>query len=262
MDSRPFDGGSFAALGQSLYRIEKVENEAIVLQYLRKHTTIPVPRLFGVGMITLGPYIVEEFVERDLASVPFKESGIELQNWNPNISEQKLKVLYREMANIVLEMSKPEFTRIGSLVQTVKNGYTIGRRPITKHLNELAMNANLGPQHFSNSIYTTSVGYFESLVEQHMAQLRNQRNNCVTDEHDYKKKYIARCLFLRIAAHMAIKYSTGPFRLFCDDFRPSNVIAHTEPFHINAVIDLEFTYAAPSAFTYAAPWWLLLQNPE
>ncbi|TGO88131.1 hypothetical protein BPOR_0181g00020 [Botrytis porri] len=93
----------FAALGQSLYRTEKVENEAIVLQYLRKHTKIPVPRLLGVGKIALAPYIVEESVEGDLAS---------------------------------------------------------------------------------------------------------------------------------------------------------------EPFHINAVIDLEFTYAAPIAFTYAAPWWLLLQNPE
>ncbi|KAJ8071710.1 hypothetical protein OCU04_002026 [Sclerotinia nivalis] len=61
---------------------------------------------------------------------------------------------------------------------------------------------------------------------------------------------------------MAIKYSTGPFRLFCEDFRPSNIIANTEPFRINAVIDLEFTYDAPAAFTYSAPWWILLQNPE
>ncbi|KAI9645450.1 hypothetical protein NHQ30_006189 [Ciborinia camelliae] len=251
----------FAALGQSLYRTEKVENEAIVLQYLRKNTNIPVPRLLGVGKITLGPYIVEEFIEGDLGSGPFMESRIELQNLNPNISEQKLKVLYREMANIVLEMSKPEFTRIGSLVQT-GNGYSIGRRPLTKYMNELAMKANLGPQHFPTSMYTTSAAYFESLVQQHMAQLRNQRNDCVKDEHDYKEKYIARCLFLRIARHIAKEHSTGSFRLFCEDLRPSNVIANTEPFHVNAVIDLEFTYAAPAAFTYAAPWWLLLQNPE
>lgn len=253
----------FAALGQSLYRTEKVENEAIVLQYLRRNTDIPVPRLLGVGKITLGPYIVEEFVEGDLASGPFMESRTERQNLNPNISDQSLKVLYHEMANIMLEMSKPEFTHIGSLVQT-SNGYVVGRRPLTKYLNELAMKANLGPQHFppSNSTCTTSVGYFTSLVGQHMAQLRNQRNDCVKDEHDFKEKYIARCLFLRIAHYMAEKHSAGPFRLFCEDFRPSNVIANTDPFRINAVIDLEFTYAAPVAFTNAAPWWLLLQNPE
>ncbi|CAD6454133.1 29effb58-6cc6-4fe2-8117-77e55d72f4ca [Sclerotinia trifoliorum] len=191
------------------------------------------------------------------------ESRIERQNLDSNVSEQKLKILYSEMAGIVLEMSKPEFTHIGSLVQT-ENGYAIGRRPLTKYVNELAMKANLAPQHFptSNSIYTTSVGYFGSLVEQHMAQLRNQRNDCVKDEDDCKKKYIARCLMLRISHYIAMKYSTGPFRLFCEDFRPSNIIANTEPFHINAVIDLEFTYAAPAAFTYSAPWWLLLQNPE
>ncbi|KAF7900390.1 uncharacterized protein EAF01_007692 [Botrytis porri] len=75
----------FAALGQSLYRTEKVENEAIVLQYLRKHTKIPVPRLLGVGKIALAPYIVEESVEGDLASGPFMTSRTELQNLNPNI---------------------------------------------------------------------------------------------------------------------------------------------------------------------------------
>ncbi|KAJ8071709.1 hypothetical protein OCU04_002025 [Sclerotinia nivalis] len=130
----------FAALGQSLYRTEKVENEAIVLQYLRKNTNIPVPRLLGVGKIALAPYIVEEFVEGELASGPFMESRIERQNLNSNVSEKKLKVLYREMASIVLEMSKPEFTHIGSLVQT-ENGYAIGRRPLTKYVNELAMKA-------------------------------------------------------------------------------------------------------------------------
>lgn len=179
----------FAALGQSLYRTEKVGNEATFLQYFRKNTNIPVPRLLGVGKIALAPYIVEEFVEGELASGPFMESRIERQNLDSNVSEQKLKVLYREMAGIVLEMSKPEFTHIGSLVQT-ENEYALGRRPLIKYVNELAMKANLAPQHFptSNSIYTTSVGYFGSLVEQHMAQLRNQRNDCVKDEDDCKKK--------------------------------------------------------------------------
>lgn len=253
----------FASLGQSLYRTEKVENEAIALQYLRKHTEIPVPRLLGVGKIALGPYIVEEFISGDLASSSFMESRIERQNLKANVNEHKLKHLYREMANVLLEMAKPEFTRIGSLSQT-ENGYTIGRRPLTKHMNELAMRSNLAPQHFPTSMHTTSAGYFETLLQQHMAQLRNQKNNCVKSERDYKEKYMARCLLLRIARHIALKHSTGPFRLFCEDFRPSNIIATTEnhPLQIKAVIDLEFTYSAPSAFTNAAPWWLLLQNPE
>lgn len=49
----------FAALGRWLHRTEKVENEAIVIQYLRKHTKIQVSRPLGVGKIALAPYIVE-----------------------------------------------------------------------------------------------------------------------------------------------------------------------------------------------------------
>ncbi|KAF5874511.1 putative phosphotransferase enzyme family protein [Botrytis fragariae] len=71
----------FAALGRSLHLTEKVENEAIVLQYLRKRTKIRVRRLLGVGKIALAPYIVEESVEQDLASGPFMDSRIELQNF-------------------------------------------------------------------------------------------------------------------------------------------------------------------------------------
>ncbi|TGO15138.1 hypothetical protein BTUL_0044g00770 [Botrytis tulipae] len=68
------------ALVRSLYRIEKVETEAIVPQYIRKHTKIQVPRLLGVGKIALAPFIVEEFVQGYLTSSPFMESRIELQS--------------------------------------------------------------------------------------------------------------------------------------------------------------------------------------
>ncbi|TEY41941.1 hypothetical protein BOTCAL_0404g00020 [Botryotinia calthae] len=61
----------FAALGQLLYRTEKVEDEAIPL---------------GIGKFALAQYIGEEFVERDLASGPFMASRTDLKDLNPNIS--------------------------------------------------------------------------------------------------------------------------------------------------------------------------------
>lgn len=42
----------FAALRQSIWRVERLENEVATLQYLKKHTNIPVPRVFGTGSCT------------------------------------------------------------------------------------------------------------------------------------------------------------------------------------------------------------------
>lgn len=54
----------------------------------------------------------------------------------------------------------------------------------------------------------------------------------------------------------------GPFRLYCDDLRPSNELVSGPALTIASVIDWEFTYVAPVEFTYTAPWWLLFENPE
>lgn len=52
-----------------------------------------------------------------------------------------------------------------------------------------------------------------------------------------------------------------PFKLWCDDLRPANVL-FKENMHIAGVVDWEFTYAAPTEFSYAPPWWLLIEKPE
>ncbi|OAX76997.1 hypothetical protein ACJ72_08709, partial [Emergomyces africanus] len=52
-----------------------------------------------------------------------------------------------------------------------------------------------------------------------------------------------------------------PLPLFCDDFRPSNVIVN-EDLNIRGVIDWEFCYAAPVEFAHCSPWWLLLAPPD
>lgn len=55
--------------------------------------------------------------------------------------------------------------------------------------------------------------------------------------------------------------NTGPFRIFCDDLRPGNMLIDPETLRITAVIDFEFTNVMPAQFCYDVPWWLLLQNP-
>lgn len=112
-----------------------------------------------------------------------------------------------------------------------------------------------------NGPFLTATDYFVALAEAHMQHLRTQRNNAGDNEEDCKEKYVARCLFRKIARNFSTTYNNGPFSLFCDDLRPSNVIVDAD-LRIKSVIDWEFCYAAPMEFTYCSPWWLLLAHPD
>lgn len=80
------------------------------------------------------------------------------------------------------------------------------------------------------------------------------------DEADCRKKYVARCLFRKSIRRM--EFHEGPFQLFCDDFRPSNMLVDIKNLRIAAAIDWEYAYVAPVEVSHVAPWWLLLQAPE
>lgn len=56
-------------------------------------------------------------------------------------------------------------------------------------------------------------------------------------------------------------FEEGPFKIWCDGFRPANVLLK-ENLQIASVVDWEFTYAAPIDFSHAPPWWLLIEKPE
>ncbi|KAH8693842.1 hypothetical protein BGW36DRAFT_429873 [Talaromyces proteolyticus] len=81
---------------------------------------------------------------------------------------------------------------------------------------------------------------------------------------DCRRKYIARCLFRKLARdNRFCSFEHGPFKLFCDDFRPANVLADSQSgFKAVGAIDWEYTYAAPAEFVYSPPSWLLLERPE
>ncbi len=55
--------------------------------------------------------------------------------------------------------------------------------------------------------------------------------------------------------HVWPEYQTGPFKLICDDFGPSNVIVNNaEDLRIVAVVDLEWSYISPAQLLGTAPW--------
>ncbi|KAF3393101.1 hypothetical protein DPV78_010003 [Talaromyces pinophilus] len=95
----------------------------------------------------------------------------------------------------------------------------------------------------------------------HKNHLSSQRNDAIDSAEDCRQKYIARCLFRKIAREYQLcGDELGPFKLFCDDFRPGNVLANAD-FEMG-VLDWELTYSAPTGFVYSPPFLLILELPE
>lgn len=252
----------FTALGRAVFRHEKVEDEVAVMKYLAQNTSIPIPTVLGSGRCAVGPYIVMAFLEGNILSRYFRDPLRKIETLNLQVSESALKKAYHGMADILLELAKPEFPFIGTLRQDESGDWSVRKRPLTFNMNRITQFSNIPPCAFAKQRFTTASDYFEELANQHLYHLKFQRNDAITDEADCRKKYVARCLFRGIARTVSREYCHGPFRLFCDDFRPDNILVDAPKLDITGAIDWEFTYVAPVEFTHAAPWWLLLERPE
>ncbi|KAM3426287.1 hypothetical protein MY4824_010033 [Beauveria thailandica] len=259
----------------AMFPEESVRNEAAVLRYIQENTAIPVPFLHHWGTrkdcpVDIGPCFIMEYIthEEDMGialNIPGRGKDQRLM-LNPDIDPDKLKMIYGELGNVLLELSCAEFPAIGSLAQTDDGTWRVRHRPLTMHMNELVRLGSmprsrlLGP----DATFNTSSDYYQHLANQHLEHLRQQRNDIIDDETDCRRKFIARKLFQKLARDdklASISYRTGPFKLWCDDLRPMNVLTNGGG-QVAAVLDWEFTYVAPAEFTFAPPWWLLLEQPE
>lgn len=254
----------FPALGRSMFRKEKLQDEIAVMDYIRLHTSVPVPEVFGQGDSVVGPYMVLEFVEGTPLSDylrasqdPQKPSTLKL-----DVDTDIPRRAYRIMADILVELSRCRFSEIGGLVQNNETGrFSVEKRAMTFNMNELVGLANFPPERLSQDRFSNAATYFESLANDHLHHFETQRNDAVADEADCRKQYIARCLFRNVAREFSKTYRDGPFPLLCDDLRPSNVLVDGN-LNVQSVIDWEFCYAGPSESSYCSPWWLLLACPE
>ncbi|KAH0558460.1 hypothetical protein GP486_004881 [Trichoglossum hirsutum] len=253
----------FPARGKVSFPREKVDIEVSVMRYISHSTSIPVPQVLGAGNCAVGPYIVMAFVEGRLLSeyltAPSAKTARDVLD--PNISDSTLRRAYRAMAEVLIELSKCQFSHIGSVTEDELGAWSVNRRALTFNMNELVSLGNFPPKELPMQSCSTATDYFEALAEGHMHHLITQRNDAVEDEADCRKKFVARCLFLKIMRRFSTTHKDGPYRLFCDDFRPSNVMVDPD-LNVRGIIDWEFCYAAPAEFTFNPPWWLLLAFPS
>jgi hypothetical protein len=292
-----FDDGRAAALrvalaGVNAFPDEKVRVEVATMRYIEKMTSIPVPHVYHWGTaaenpLGLGAFMIIDYIphEGSVASVlGSPAAGEDEQYLDPNIPKDKLERMYKQLANIMLELSKLEMPRIGSLQCRGEDDFFVGSRPLTLDMNELVKRGGIPPSILppETATYSTSQEWYEALADMHVAHLTFQRNNAVESVDDCRDKFVARHLFRQAVRHGELlslkKEGKGAsqkkekkdrasckeketFRLWLEDLRPHNILVDAD-LNIVGVIDWEWAYFAPAQFAYDPPYWLLLERPE
>ncbi|KAG9672585.1 hypothetical protein KCU69_g13335, partial [Aureobasidium melanogenum] len=233
---------------------EKVRREVAVLKFVREKTQIPVPKVIAYGSASenqdpnIGPFIISEWVdgkplESLLEKLPRPEWGPVLRD---DIDDDVFYNIYFQMADILLELASHDFGRIGSLKILDADGEStsspICARPLTRKMNEIQRGGYVVDD-CTAPPFNNVADYMKHLLQQNMTQLYRQRNS-VDSEED------ARC-----------KFDSGPSTLFCDDIHPRNILVDGSTYQITAIIDWEWTYAAPHDFLTTPPSWLVLETP-
>ncbi|KAL1854300.1 hypothetical protein Plec18170_005064 [Paecilomyces lecythidis] len=275
------DGGSaiirFPNPGYSVFPEEKVQREVSVMRFIEHHTSIPIPHVLHHGTVEqspaeLGPFIIMEWIENDSDLVDAINTpgltGDDPPILDPNVPPDRLRSAYSQMADILLQLARHSFTEIGCISNISDDEFddkwTVTHRPLSLNMNELVQLGNFPRHLLPQHTFKTASSYFLALAEMHMVHLSTQRNDAIESREDCRRKYIARCLFRKLARENRLcRLDNGSFKLFCDDLRPANVLTNSQyDFKVVGVIDWEFTYAAPAEFVYSPPSWLLLERPE
>jgi len=128
----------FPIPGDVMHPAEKIDQEVAVMKFIREKTSIPIPKVIASGTAEgrfagLGPFIIMEFVEGErLDEALYQDNKIRQE-----IGQSTLNFIYKQMAQIYLELYEHDFDQIGGLSMS-SNGrsWHIGSAPLTLKMNE------------------------------------------------------------------------------------------------------------------------------
>ncbi|KAH7110119.1 phosphotransferase enzyme family protein-like protein [Dendryphion nanum] len=251
-------------------REEKVRNEVQFLNFLGVMTTIPVPRVVSWGLIKdspqeLGPFIIMDYVDGiSLATILKQPTETEQDEviLATDVDETKLDFVYEQLADYMSQLSRLDFSKIGALSKMPSSDeWIVNDRPLTYNMNELKTVVSEYPTSgYPTMPFTSANAFLHSLADEHLVHLRTQRNLANSRE-DAKKRFIARHRFKQLIPLYCLD-DNGPFKPYCDDLQPTNMLADPDTLRITAILDFEFSNTMPAQFSYDPPWWLLLLGPD
>jgi aminoglycoside phosphotransferase (APT) family kinase protein len=117
---------------------EKVNQEVAIMKFVREKTKIPIPEFIACSTAKghfagLGPFIIMEFIEGErLDEVLYKDDKIK-----PGVEQSTLNFIYKQIAQIYLELDSHDFNQIGglSILSNDRFWYTESA-PLTLKINE------------------------------------------------------------------------------------------------------------------------------
>ncbi|THC87445.1 hypothetical protein EYZ11_013107 [Aspergillus tanneri] len=252
------------------YTDEKVAMEVTALSLIHNKTTIPVPRVRAWGPaannpLGLGPFIMMDFVNGvglgDLLRDPNAERPSRVMR--EDISDSDIEVIYRQLANFLLQLFKLNFDRIGSLPSPQAEAESLTPpRPLTFKAHSILQNGGVNTFGDRAQGFATTTEYFQYVVGQDWEQLVHQPNSTV-GLYDAKNKYVAFQVLKSLARDLVnVKYDRCKFKLICDDLGLANLIVRSkDDLTVVGVVDLEWSYIGPAQLFGSAPWWLLQDRP-
>ncbi|EEH09710.1 phosphotransferase enzyme family protein [Histoplasma capsulatum G186AR] len=252
------------------YADEKVAMEVTALSLIHDRTTIPVPRIQAWGNaasnpLDLGPFIIMDFIDGVSLSDILNDTDAERPTrlMREDINDSDIEIIYRQLANYLLQLFKLDFDQIGSLPWPgVKTQSATPARPLTFKAHSILQNGGVNTFGDRRQGFTTTAEYFQYVVEQDWEQLVQQPNSTV-GLYDAKNKYVAfKVLKALISDLVNTKYDRCKFKLICDDLGLANLIVQSrEDLTVVGVVDLEWSYIGPAQLFGSAPWWLLQDRP-
>jgi len=95
---------------------------------------------------SFGPFIIMEYIQHTFDLVDaLNKPGLTLDDrpiLDPQISSERLELIYSQMADNLLELSRHSFPRIGSLAEADDGSWPVTGRPVTVNMNELIQLGN------------------------------------------------------------------------------------------------------------------------
>lgn len=166
----------FPKPGCAMRPIEKIQSEFAVMRFIAQYTSIPVQRAIACGIVEgelswLGPYIIMEAMEGEPLSGLILDEADRIRS---DISDMTMKRIYRQIANVLLELNSHTFNMIGSLHLHEDNGkdvWTVRQKPMTMKSNEIERMGGLTSDGKNGS------GCFSLLLVDLPADVREQRSD-------------------------------------------------------------------------------------
>lgn len=143
---------------------------------------------------------------------------------DPDADKEPLDVIYEQIAGFMLEISRIPFTNIRAISKDTASGvWSVASRPLTYDMNEIVTVGGCSAKKLSTKAkFDRASEHFWACAHMFQFHAGEQRNISGFDEDIAGTQFIVRHRFPKLVPIYSTVDDAGPFRLFCDDLRPSN----------------------------------------